>query len=49
LQSFWGPPASADLKNLGGRFYAWSSLIADGRVVAADYAPNVGWLELVNQ
>lgn len=37
------------LKNLGGRFYAWSSLIADGRVVATDYAPNVGWLELVNR
>ena len=37
------------LKNLGGRFYGWSSLIADGRVVATDYAPNVGWLELVNR
>jgi hypothetical protein len=34
---------------LGGRFYGWSSLIADGRVVATDYAPNVGWLELVNR
>jgi hypothetical protein len=27
------------------RFYAWSSEIADGRVVATDYAPDVGWLE----
>jgi hypothetical protein len=43
------PIAIFHLKNLGGRFYAWSSLIADGRVVATDYAPNVGWLELVNQ
>jgi hypothetical protein len=43
------PLAIFHLKNLGGRFYAWSSLIADGRVVATDYAPNVGWLELVNK
>ena len=27
------------------RFYAWASLIEDGRVVATDYAPDVGWLE----
>jgi hypothetical protein len=43
------PIAFFHYKNLGGRFYAWSSLIADGRVVATDYAPNVGWLELVNK
>jgi hypothetical protein len=43
------PMAIFHLKNLGGRFYAWSSLIADGQVVATDYAPNVGWLELVNR
>jgi hypothetical protein len=43
------PIAIFHIKNLGGRFYAWSSLIADGRVVATDYAPNVGWLELVNR
>ena len=27
------------------RFYAWASLIEDGRVVATDYAPDAGWLE----
>lgn len=27
------------------RFYAWASLIEDGRVVATDYAPDVGWLD----
>jgi hypothetical protein len=27
------------------RFYAWASVIQDGRVVATDYAPDVGWLE----
>jgi hypothetical protein len=26
-------------------FYAWASVIADGRVVATDYAPDVGWLD----
>ena len=25
------------------RFYAWASVIRDGRVVATDYAPDVGW------
>jgi hypothetical protein len=25
-------------------FYAWSSVIANGRVVATDYAPDAGWL-----
>jgi hypothetical protein len=43
------PSAGFHIKNLGGRFYAWASLISDGRVVATDYAPNVGWLELVNK
>jgi hypothetical protein len=28
-----------------GRFYAWASVIEGGRVVATDYAPDVGWLE----
>ena len=28
----------------GFRVYAWASLIEDGRVVATDYAPDVGWL-----
>jgi hypothetical protein len=27
------------------RFYAWASVIRDGRVVATDYAPDTGWLE----
>ena len=27
------------------RFYAWASLIQDGRVVATDYVPDRGWLE----
>jgi hypothetical protein len=26
------------------RFYAWASVIQDGRVVATDYAPDTGWL-----
>ena len=26
-------------------FYAWASMIEDGRVVATDYAPDAGWLE----
>jgi hypothetical protein len=26
------------------RFYVWASVIQDGRVVATDYAPDVGWL-----
>ncbi len=25
-------------------FYAWASVIVDGRVVATDFAPDVGWL-----
>ena len=29
---------------LGRPFYAWASVIEDGRVVATDYAPDVGWL-----
>jgi hypothetical protein len=44
-----GFPAIFHFKNVGGRFYAWSSLIQDGRVVATDYAPDTGWLELVNK
>ena len=27
------------------RFYAWTSVIVNGRVVATDYAPDVGWLD----
>ena len=32
-------------EGLPKRFYAWASVIADGRVVATDYAPDVGWLD----
>jgi hypothetical protein len=28
------------------RFYTWASVIEDGRVVATDYAPNSGWLDV---
>ena len=31
------------------RFYAWASLIEDGRVVATDYAPDPDWLEVGDQ
>ena len=31
------------------RFYAWASLIDDGRVVATDYAPDLDWLEVGDQ
>ena len=27
------------------RFYAWASVIEDGRVVGTDYAPDTGWLD----
>jgi hypothetical protein len=30
--------------SLPERFYVWASVIQDGRVVATDYAPDVGWL-----
>ena len=29
----------------GSRFYAWASVIQDGRVLATDYAPDTGWLD----
>jgi hypothetical protein len=28
------------------RFYVWVAVIQDGRVVATDYAPDLGWLEV---
>ena len=31
-------------KKLDMPFYVWASVIQDGRVVATDYAPDVGWL-----
>jgi hypothetical protein len=30
---------------LPGAFYVWASVIENGRVVATDYGPDVGWLE----
>jgi hypothetical protein len=27
------------------RFYTWASTISDGRIVATDFAPDVGWIE----
>jgi hypothetical protein len=38
----------AGVGSVGGlpeRFYAWASVIVNGRVVATDYAPDVGWLD----
>ena len=32
-----GPPS--------GNYYVWASVIEDGRVVATDYAPDLGWLD----
>lgn len=32
-------------EGIPGRFYAWASVIQDGRVVATDYAPDAGWLD----
>ena len=37
-------PAGASAAPLPNRFYAWASVIQDGRVVATDYAPNTGWI-----
>jgi hypothetical protein len=28
------------------RVYAWASAIVDGQIVATDYAPDFGWMEL---
>ena len=28
-----------------GAFYAWAAVIENGRVVATDYAPDIGWLD----
>lgn len=43
--SFGGDiPGGGTVNDRPERFYAWASVIQDGRVVAADYAPDVGWL-----
>ena len=33
-----------EIPGLVDPFYAWASVIENGRVVATDYAPDVGWL-----
>lgn len=38
--SFGGSP------HIPGRFYAWASMIEDGQIVATDYAPDSGWLDV---
>jgi hypothetical protein len=44
--SFGGDVAGGGtMGGVPGSFYAWASLIVDGRVVATDYAPDVGWLD----
>ena len=40
-----GVAGGGTVGGLPERFYAWASVIQDGRVVATDYAPDVGWLE----
>lgn len=27
-------------------FYVWASVIVDGQIVATDYAPDAGWIEM---
>jgi hypothetical protein len=41
---FGGDTTRGLVGSLPERFYAWASVIQDGRVVATDYAPDVGWL-----
>jgi hypothetical protein len=49
--SLWGPgrpghlPKSVEELATDVHFYAWASVIQDGRVVATDYAPDAGWLD----
>ena len=38
-------PKSDDQLATDVRFYAWASVIEDGRVAATDYAPDAGWLD----
>jgi hypothetical protein len=41
---FGGDTTGGLVGSVPERFYAWASVIQDGRVVATDYAPDVGWL-----
>jgi hypothetical protein len=42
--SFGGDTTGGVQGGVPKRFYAWASVIQDGRVVATDYAPDAGWL-----
>jgi hypothetical protein len=42
--SFGGDTTGGVRGGVPKHFYIWASVIKDGRVVAADYAPNAGWL-----
>jgi hypothetical protein len=42
--SFGGDTTGGVKGGVPKRFYAWASVIEDGRVVAIDYAPDAGWL-----
>jgi hypothetical protein len=42
---FGGDIAGGGTHGLRSPFYAWASVIVDGRVVATDYAPDEGWLD----
>lgn len=33
----------------GIRFYAWASIISDGRIIATDFAPDSGWIETTSR
>jgi hypothetical protein len=39
-----GPNGGGSSGAVPALFYAWASVIVDGRVVATDYAPDAGWL-----
>jgi hypothetical protein len=39
-----GPNGGGSIGAVPSLFYAWASVIVDGRVVATDYAPDAGWL-----
>jgi hypothetical protein len=40
-----GPEGGGIIGGLHSPFYAWASVIVDGRVAATDYAPDAGWLD----
>jgi hypothetical protein len=44
--SFGGDVTGGDtMGGVPGAFYAWAAVIENGRIVATDYAPDVGWLD----